>query len=287
MGMPLSVVDTGKSILGLRTYTDFLIPNCNRCFIISGHHKKTNERSYTAFCKKTGKLEKVGPYKSYHEALRFLVLTKGCDNCTLNKCKLKEVYLPVIDEHIKAEIEAYGIGRTQEITLSPLQDFVESRNFLDTNFKAHFGFNLFLPLTDDAVAIKDLVKPCINQAGFALKIQALAGIIDRINEKELRLRIQSKEKERIKGSLNTLELFLKEAFPSYPRYVITNLRNLLSLRSKTYPAHATASEVLVILRNFGLSKYPPNDWEEDVSKIIHLCSQSLYALLKMVQNGEN
>ncbi len=281
--MPSSVVDTGKSLLGMRTYTDALIPNCRRCFVISGHHQKTKEIGYYASCKRSGKLEHVGPYKSYHEALKTLVLTKGCDSCGFNKSKLKEAYLPILDEQIKTEIESlYGIGHTPAIIMSPLQDFVESRNFLDTNFKSRFGIRLFLSLTDDAVAIKDLAKPCVNQTDFALKIQALAGIIDRINEKELKEKI--KEKEELVGSISVLEQFLKENFPNYPKYIISNLRNLLALRSKMYPAHATASEVIVILGNFGLSKYPMDDWEQGVSKILRLCSNSLSALLTLLQN---
>ena len=283
MGMPVSVVDTGKSFLGMRTYTDTLIPNCRCCFVIAGTHEKTKERGYSAFCKKSGKIEKIGPYKSYHEALKFLVLTKGCDSCSFNKSQLKDAYLPVLDEQIKTEIESlYGIGQSTAIIMSPLQDFVESRNYLDANFKSLFGIRLFQTLTDDAVAIKDLMKPCVSQKDFALKIQALAGLIDRIDEKGLKEKI--KEKDKLNGSINVLEQFLKENFPNYQKYIISNLRNLLALRSKMYPAHATASEVIIILGNFGLGKYPLDDWEEGVSKILRLCSNSLSALLTLIQN---
>ncbi len=265
----------------MRTYTDTLIPNCQRCFLLSGLHEKTKERGYTVFCKRSGKLEKVGPYKSYHEALKFLVLTKGCDSCKFNRSQLKEAYLPVLDDQIKSEIEElYGIGETPSIIMSPLQNFVESRNFLNTNFKSRFGIDLFLSLTDDAVATKDLAKPCASQAEFALKIQALAGLIDRINEKELKEKIKEKVKP---GSINALEQFLKENFPDYPKHIIFNLRNLMALRSKMYPAHSTTSEVPIILGNFGLTKYPLDNWEEGVSKILLLCSNSLSSLLTLVQ----
>jgi hypothetical protein len=76
MAMPNTAKDTGRSIFGLRTYTDETIPNCNRCLVIGSHHAKTNEIGYFAFCKKSGKLERVGPYKSYFEALKTLTLTK-------------------------------------------------------------------------------------------------------------------------------------------------------------------------------------------------------------------
>jgi hypothetical protein len=287
MGIPSSVVDTGKNLFGMRTFTDALIPNCSHCYVMSGHHEKTKEIGFYAFCIRSRKLEHVGPYKSYHEALKSLVLTKGCDVCSINKSELKEAYLPVLDEQIKVEIESlYGIGQTPAIIMSPLQDFTESRNYLNTNFKSRFGINLFLSLTDDAVAIKDLAKPCVNQADFALKIQALAGLIDRINGKELKEKIKEEKKQNLKGSITILEQFLKENYPNYPKYIISNLRNLLSLRSKIYPTHATDSEIIMILGNLGIGKYPLNNWEEGVSKILHLCSKSLSSLLILLQNEE-
>jgi hypothetical protein len=287
MEMPNSVVDTGNSIFGMRTYTDTLIPACNRCFVIAATHEKTKERGYWAFCKRSGNLEHVGPYKSYNEALRNLVLTHGCDSCSFNESKLKEAYLPVLDDKIREEMESvYGIGQMSSVIMTPLQNFVESRNYLDVNFKSRFGISLFQPLTDDSVAIIDLAKPCLNQRDFALKIQALAGFIDRINEKELKEIIKGKEKEKLNGSINVLEQFLKEHFQNYPRYIISNLRNLMSLRSKMYPTHATAAEIIVILGNFGFNKYPLDDWEEGVSKILGLCSSSFYGLLTLLQNEE-
>jgi hypothetical protein len=124
---------------------------------------------------KSGELELVGPYKSFHEALKVLVSTRGCDTCNYNKSQLKAAYLPVLNENVKEEISAlYGIGEIPSVIMSPLQHFVESRNYLDSNFKACFGIKLFLPLTDDLVAGFDLAKPCTDQSDFALKIQARA-----------------------------------------------------------------------------------------------------------------
>lgn len=284
MGIPDSVIDTGKKILGMRTYTDNLIPNCGSCFVISGTHERTKEMAFYAFCKKSGELESVGPYKSYHEALKFLVTTKGCDFCSCNKAQLKAAYLPVLNEKIKEEIESlYGIGQTPSVIMSPLQLFVEARNYLNTNFKARFGIELFQPLTDDLLAGFDLAKPCLDQRDFALKIQALAGLIDRIDESELKKKIKNRENLK-NGSINALEQFLKENFPKYPKYIVSNLRHLLSLRSKMYPAHATTSEMIVVLGNFGISNYPLNDWDKGVSKILNLCSNSLYGLLTLIQN---
>lgn len=285
MPMPESTKDTGTKIAGLRTFTDELIPNCSRCFIISGHHEKTKEIGYYAFCKKTGKIEKVGPYRSYYEALRVLNLTKGCDSCNYNKLEKKADYLPLIDEKFNKEMQSlYGKTNDLSIAMSPVQSFVEYRKYLDINFEAKFGIKLFKPLIDDSVAVVDLVNPCNNRKEFAFKIQALAGIIDRINGKELKDKIQKKEKDRLLGSINILQQFLVENLPKYPRHIISNFRNLVSLRSKMYPTHTTPAEILVILRNFGIDKYPLDDWEKGFSKIMHLCTNTLIDFLKIVQS---
>lgn len=285
MGVPYSVIDTKKYLLGMRTYTDGLIPNCSRCFVISGKHKRTGERGYYAYCKKSGTLDHVGPYRSYHEALRVLVLTKGCDSCEFNKSRVKDAYLPVLDEQLKLEMEAlYGKDQEISVTLSPVQHFVESRNYLDMNFKARFGMRLFHSVPDDSVAVIDLTKSCNDQRDFSLKIQALAGMIDRINVKELKNKIDIKQKTPLIGSLNILEQFLKENFQNYPKHVISNLRSLMSLRSRMYPAHSTASEILIILRNFGIDKYPLDDWEKGVRKILRLCANSLSDFVDSLQS---
>jgi hypothetical protein len=116
-----SVIDTKTSIIGMHTYTDIMQPNCMRCFVISGNHEKTNERGFFAFCKKTDKMQKIGPYKSYYESLRYLVITKGCDTCEYNKSPLKQAYLSVLDEKMDEEIsEMYGYKQDLLITLNPI-----------------------------------------------------------------------------------------------------------------------------------------------------------------------
>jgi hypothetical protein len=287
MSLPNSVIDTGTSIFGCRTFIDELIPNCNRCFVISGNHIKTKEPGFYAFCNKSGNdLENVGPYTTYHEALKVLVLTKGCDSCTLNNFKLKDAYLPYLNEKFKEEMTAiYGTDQSLTIVVNPVHNFVESRKYLDLNFQSRFNFKLFLSIMDDNVAVVDLIKPCISSQDFALKIQALAGIIDRLNEKELRERIRKKDKEKIQGSLKVLEQFLKENLPNYPLHTISNLRNLMALRSKMYPAHVTTSDIIIILKNFGIDKYPLDKWEEGISKIVGLCANSLDDLTSAVQKN--
>jgi len=268
----------------MRIFTSELIPNCNRCLVSAGPHEKTKEIGWFAFCKKSGKLEKTGPYETFHKALKTLTLTKGCDSCELNRSAEKASYLPLLDNKIKEEMrEIYG-KEILSVVMKPLQVFVENREYLDINFKDRFGTIFFKSLPDDSVAIVECARPCKDARDFAIKIQALAGLIDRINESKIRNLIKDKEKKQLKGSINILEQILKENVPDYPRHIISNLRNLMSLRSKMYPAHATSSEILVILRNFGINEYPLVDWEKGWQKILQLCSNSLADLVKVFQS---
>lgn len=287
MAFPDSAEYTGRDILGMKVYTDDIIPNCKRCFVMAGMHAKTKERGWFAFCKKSGKLEKVGPYETYHKALKTLTLTKGCDSCKFNRYEDKESFLSMLDEKIKEEmIEIFGKDHVLSVVMGPLQFFVENRNYLDINFKARFGMRLFRSVPDDPVAVVNLIKPCQNAVEFALKIQALAGMIDRINESGIRNLIKDEiKKQQLRGSINILEQILKENIPSYPRHIVSNLRNLMSLRSKMYPAHATSSEIIVVLRNFGIDKYPLEDWEKGWRKILSISSNSLGDFVRVLQSS--
>ena len=283
MTFPDSARDTGREILDMRVYTDATIPNCKRCLVTAGTHIKTKERGWYAFCKKSGRLEKVGPCETFHKVLRTLTLTKGCDSCEFNRYENKEAYLPLLDKKIKEEFRD-NFEKQLLVVIKPLHFFVEYRNFLDANFKQRFGVRLFKSLPDDCVAVVDSVKPCRNAKDFSLKILALAGMIDRINGSEIRKLIRDEEKRKLTGSISLLQQLLEENVPNYPRHIISNLRNLMLLRSKLYPAHATSSEVPVVLQNFGIAKYPLDDWEKGWRRILRLCSNSLGDFVKILQS---
>lgn len=284
MSFPRRAKDTGHTVLGCHTYTDETLPKCNRCFVMSGLHAKTKERGWYAFCKKSGKLQKIGPYETFHKALKTLTLTQGCDTCDFNTSDAKTSYLSLLKERIQEELqETMGDEQVLHFVMGSLECFVKYRDYLDVNFKDSFGFRLFNTLPDDCIAIVSSIKPCNDDEDFSLKIQALAGIFDRMNIDEMRKLIKDKTKQNLKGSINLLEQILKENVPNYPKSIIFNLRNLMSLRSKMYPVHATSAEILVILRNLGINNYPLDDWEKGWKKIFSLCSNSLVELVEAFQ----
>jgi hypothetical protein len=284
MAIPSSARDTGRDILGMRVFTDEVIPNCRQCFVMSTVRKRTGERQWFAFCKKSGALEKIGPYDTFHQALRKLTLEKDCDSCELNNNPSKASYLPLLDKKIRDDmVETLGEEHVLSLVMGPLQLFVEYRKYVDLNFENRFGTRFFRSLPDDCTAVVESIKPCQSANDFAVKIQALAGIFDRINESEIKSLMKDKEKQQLRGSINILEQILKENFPNYPKHFISNLRNLMSLRSKLYPTHATSAEIIVILRNFGIDRYPLDDWEKGWRKILTLIANSLGDLFKALQ----
>ncbi len=283
MGLPKDAMDTGSRILGMHTFTSELVPNCNRCFVISGAHFKTKEAGWFAFCKKTGKLDQIGPYETFNRALKMLALTRGCDSCGFNEYEAKSSFLSTLNQKIEEEIRENFNGDVYSMLTGPVEAFVRNRKYFDINFKNRFGTGFFKPLLDDCLATVDSAKPCENEEQFSMKVQALAGMIDRIEESNLKGLIKTKEKQQISGSINILEQILKENTPNYPRYAVQNLRNLMSLRSKMYPAHATSHEILVILQNFGIAQYPLEDWGKGWKKILTLCSNSLEKLVSLLQ----
>ncbi len=183
MSIPKSVRDTGKYFNGMHVYTDETIPRCKRCFVMSGKHYKTGEIAWYAFCKRSEKIEKVGPYQTYGQVLKYLNLSKNCDSCEFNTSQNKTDLIPLLDEKVMEEMkELYGTS----LVMPPIQLFVENRNYFDTNFKDKFGRNFFKPVLDDMLAVVDFTKPCTDCENFSYKIQALAGVFDRINENELK-----------------------------------------------------------------------------------------------------
>jgi len=285
MRTPYPVKDTGKYYLGCRVLTSELIPNCGRCLTLSGKQARTKETRWYAFCRKTKEMRHSGPQETFHKALRTLMLMYNCDSCELNKFDKKRSYLQLLDEKIEEEMrEILGENHLLSVITGPLQAFVINRRYIDLLFKHKFGTRFFRSLPDDSVAIKDFLIPCQNEIDFVIKIQALAGMLDRINEEEVRKIISNKDKKDIKGSIGILEQILKENFQDYPHYIISNLRNLMSLRSKMYPTHATATEIIKILRNFGIDNYPLEDWQKGWLKILNLCIVSLMGLVKVLQS---
>jgi hypothetical protein len=250
---------------------------------MSGKHVKTGENGFYAFCKKTGTLEHYGPYKSLYEAIRVLILTRGCDECEFNKSSDKVNLLKEIDKELEEEVKK-NLGEDHILNKidKEILIFFEYRMYLDINFNDKFGVRLFNPMPEDSMASLEFVKPCENRNDFTIKIQILAGLLDRINPK-IRDLIKSDHKDEFERSIKIIEQILKENKPNYNKHIISNLKNLMVLRSLLYPVHVTGSKLISVLNNFGITRYPPDDWEVLFLQIFRISLTSLINLHEEIQ----
>lgn len=281
---PKDSVDTGKTINGVGIQTSEVVPLCYHSFIMRGVHGKTGKPGWFAFCKRYGKLEKLGPYRTAYEAVEMQVLLKGCDTCVLNIDEKKGEHLEYIAK-MEAEIKkTYKDTKILQSLTGPLSDFVYYRVYVNQHFRSLFKTDFFNPTIDDATAIIDCAKPAITQNDFSTKICAVAGMIDRIHTKKVKEILMPESRINLNGSINILEAVLTEKVSkNLPRHIIENLRNLFKLRGKMYPIHKSDNEVLLIFQNLGLANYPPKDWEEAFLKILSLCTHSLQSLVGILQ----
>lgn len=166
---------------------------------------------------------------------------------------------------IKKTVESVAnIVRTDK-TISEIADKIaDNRRNINLIFRHKFGEKLF---RENEMAVLDIRKACKNEEDFNNRIQSLTALINELNIKKL------KESTKVdkEGSVNFLEAFLQQKFPSYDERIITNLRNIVILRSKKYPIHSDSPEFIDALKFFGFQSFPPvwgEVWETILKKYL-------------------
>lgn len=102
-----------------------------------------------------------------------------------------------------------------------------------------------------------LYETCLDEKSFDSQINALKNIIDWINSDELKKLLKNKVKN---GSVNILELFLKENHLKYNSQIIKRFRRIITIRKK-FPIHKDTTEVKNSLAELGLP-FPINNFQE-------------------------
>lgn len=163
-----------------------------------------------------------------------------------------------------------------------LQPIARNRQAIDVNFKRRFGTKLYRSTNDDSRAVLDMARPCQNEEDFVHKVQALSGMIDRIQPKVKGLITNPVTRRRIRGSINILENVLREKFGSFDPEIISNLRRIKRLRNSSYPTHVLSERFAEELRNMGFS-YPPDDWSVVWEAVLELWSRSFERLTELLK----
>lgn len=157
-------------------------------------------------------------------------------------------------EKVALEEDASGNILLTDRGISNIADkIVQKRREINLVFSNKFKTKLF---KDNEMAILDIRKLCSNEEDFNNRIQSLTTLIDEINTKELKKGID----ENASGSISILQAFLEAKILDYDKTIITNLRNIVTLRSKKYPIHSDDPKFIEALGYFSFN-FPP-DWED-------------------------
>ncbi len=130
--------------------------------------------------------------------------------------------------------------------------FKEIFNNFNKDWKAEYGWDLFLPLAKEDDYHSQILRIPLNdsQNEFDEQVRGLVKIlIDSINEKEL----DKYTKSELKGSINKLEYFLKIKKISGFEQFIEFLKNLQNLRSSAV-AHRKGNNYKKIVKVFGIEE---------------------------------
>jgi len=166
--------------------------------------------------------------------------------------------------------------------ITKLQPIARYRQAIDVNFKRRFGTKLYKSTNDDIRAVLDMATPCQNEADFVHKVQALSGMIDRIQPKVKDLIADPAIRQGIQGSINILERVLHEKFGSFDPEIISNLRKIKRLRNASYPTHVLDERFAEELENMGFS-YPPDNWSAVWEAVLELWSRSFEKLAELLR----
>jgi hypothetical protein len=166
--------------------------------------------------------------------------------------------------------------RTQQEISDIVDEIVETRRYINQVFEHKFNTKLF---KENEKAICDIRKLCSNEEEFNNRIMALALLIDQIEVDELKKKVKGTYGT---GSINLLEIFLKENFPNYDKRIIQNLRQIYTLRSKKYPVHPDDKKFIEAMKYFGITTFPP-DWEELWERVLRGYLESLQKLLELIK----
>lgn len=174
-------------------------------------------------------------------------------------------------------IPAFQRTYTLQVLRDPVRSIVENRSIIDTQFKSRFGKRFFRATTDDGRAVVDISSPCEDERDFLYKVQALSGLITRAQRDIRDLIRDSSIRGTIRGSINILETILKERFGDFDPEIISGLRKINRLRSRSYPTHTLEPEAIQVLEEMGF-RYPPSDWNKAWRAVLETASRSFERL---------
>lgn len=237
-----------------RTYGEYILRNSYKGNMESEEAKEL--AVYTII--ETSKMD-----PSVGEDIQMVIFPKDEKCEIINKEEIEDIkarLIPISRDVIETQIET-------------IENIIKIREETNNLWKKIFGFKLLL---QNEKAVFQITKPCRSESEFTNNIAALALLIDQLNIKEMKKTVEERD-----SSINIFEGFLKEKIKDFPHEIISNLRDIITMRSKNFPIHTTDTKfVETVIKIIG--KYPPN-WSELYSKSLDNYKESLSELLNCLQ----
>lgn len=192
--------------------------------------------------------------------------------CAEDKCE-------IIDkneiEKLKALQVPLSINIIEEQTRT-VEEIVRMREEINNIWKDKFGFKLS---QSNEMAVLQIMRPCRTDEEFTSNISALALLIDLLNIREMKKAISEKE-----GSINIFEEFSDKNDIKVPSAIMSNFRDIVTLRSKRFPTHVTDPKFVELAIKLD-GKYPP-DLSDLYLKALGIYKESLRKLLEAISPSE-
>lgn len=207
---------------------------------------------------------KIDPNVS--DDIELLAFPKGGKVKTVSKADIQDIKVRV----------APTAKRFAEERIRVVERIVDQRDKINDLWETKFRFKLF---RHNERAVFEIMKPCTSEADFTLSIAALALLVDQLNVKEMKEVVGRKE-----GSINVLEEFVRQRIGDHPPEIITNFRDIMTMRSKKFPIHTTESKfVEVVIKIAGT--YPPK-WSDLYMNTLAAYAESLGKLLDCLRKQD-
>ncbi len=132
------------------------------------------------------------------------------------------------------EIKAHQAPLSKDVMdtyTKTVKNIVNLRDNINNLWEQKYGFKVLL---QNEKAVFEITKICRSEMDFTHNIEALALLVDQLNVKKMKE--ISPERE---GSINILEDFLTKKIKKFPPDIISNLRDIMVMRSKSFPTHTT------------------------------------------------
>jgi len=158
--------------------------------------------------------------------------------------------------------------KEKKLIVSEIMEKIDSINLL---MKKHYKIKLF-DIQEHKVW-NELSELCQNKKGFLLNIKSISNLIDWVNIKKLKNLLKVPPKD---GSINYLEVFLKENYLNYDLNIIKRLRRIIKIRIMF--VHKVTPESINAIKELG-ENYPDINYK----KLWHKILLDFYASLRQLE----